>query len=106
RFSFEETLEYARRAGITIYTVGLKLHDFAARNKLEQLSGETGGRSFFIGEVAELDEIYDLIQQDLRSQYLLAYQSSNTADDERFRSVEVRVKPDGLSAKTISGYYP
>lgn len=106
RFSFEETLEYARRAGITIYTVGLRLRDFEARTKLEKLSSETGGRSFFVGDVDQLEQIYDLIQQDLRSQYLLAYQSSNTANDEGFRSVDVEVKPEGLAAKTISGYYP
>lgn len=106
RFSFEETLEYARRAGITIYPIGLQLRDFEARRNLQQLADETGGRAFFIGDVQKLDQIYDLVQQDLRSQYLLAYQSSNTGDSGDFRSVEVRAKPSGLEAKTISGYYP
>ena len=43
RFSFEETLEYARRAGVTIYTIGLG--DDAAHKKLAKLAEETGGRA-------------------------------------------------------------
>ncbi|MDY7092581.1 MAG: VWA domain-containing protein, partial [Acidobacteriota bacterium] len=106
RFGFDETLEYARRAGITIYPIGLQLRDFEARRNLQQLADETGGRAFFIGDITQLDQIYELVQQDLRSQYLLAYQSSNTDDSGDFRSIEVRAKPSGLEAKTISGYYP
>ncbi|MEM9294011.1 MAG: VWA domain-containing protein [Acidobacteriota bacterium] len=106
RFSFDETLEYARRAGVTIYPIGLSLRDFDARNKLETLADETGGRSFFISDVNQLSAIYDRIQSDLRSQYLLVYQSRNEAAGSEFRSIEVELDNDDLSAKTISGYYP
>jgi Ca-activated chloride channel family protein len=106
-FSFEETLEYARRAGVTIYSIGLSLGGGEARGKLDQLSRETGGRSFFIHSVEELPEIYRLVQEELRSQYLIAYQSSNTSGSGDFRTVELRL-PDRPKAKvnTISGYYP
>jgi len=106
RFSFEETLEYARRAGVTIYSVGLDLRDSLARAAMKQLADETGGRSFFIAKAEDLEEIYNLIQDELRSQYLLAYQSSNSQDDEEFRSLEVKVDVPGAEVKTISGYYP
>jgi len=106
-FSFEETLEYARRAGVTIYSIGLSLDAGDARSKLAQLSHETGGRSFFIHSVEELPEIYRQIQEELRSQYLIAYQSSNTSSSGDFRTVDLRI-PDRPKAKanTISGYYP
>ncbi len=106
RFSFEETLEYARRAGVTIYSVGLSLQEGSARSDLRQLADETGGRSFFIGSVQELPEIYNLIQQELRSQYLLAFQSSSTDDTGSFRPLEVKTSRKDLNVKTISGYYP
>ena len=106
-FSFEEALEYARRAGVTIYSIGLGLGRGEARGRLDQLSRETGGRSFFIHSVDELPEIYRSIQEELRSQYLVAYQSSNTSGSGDFRTVDLRI-PDQPKAKvnTISGYYP
>ncbi len=106
RFDFGETLEYARRAGITLYSIGFRLNDFGARKKLAQLAQETGGTSFFIHDIAELELIYRQIQQELRSQYLIAYQSTNTDDDGEFRSVELKVDRKDLTVKTLSGYYP
>ena len=108
RFSFEDSLEYARRAGVTLYAIGLKdaADDRDSRKKLTQLAEETGGRSFFIQDAAELPAIYDTIQQELRSQYLLAYQSTNTNKDSAFREIEVKLTRSGLEAKTLRGYYP
>lgn len=106
RFEFAETLEYARRAGITIYSIGFRLNDFSARQKLTRLADETGGRSFYIQDIVELEPIYSQIQQELRSQYLIAYQSTNTSEDDDFRSVDLRIDDKSLVVKTLSGYYP
>ncbi len=106
RFDFEETLDYARRAGITVYSIGFRLTDSSARRKLNQLADETGGRSFHIHDISELGDIYNLIQRELRSQYLIAYQSTNTSEDDDFRSVELKIDRKDLVVKTLSGYYP
>ena len=106
RFDFEETLEYARRAGITVYSIGFRLHDPDARRKLTRLSDETGGRMFYIREIAELEAIYSQIQRELRSQYLIAYQSSNTSEEEEFRVVDLKIRRPNVEVKTLSGYYP
>ena len=103
RFGYEDALEYARRAGVTIYTIGLG--DDVEKKKLEKISEETGGRAFFIKSVSELDGIYATIEQDLRSQYLVAYQSSNTSGTE-FRAVDLKVAQPGTEVKTMRGYYP
>ena len=73
---------------------------------LKKLADETGGRDFFIKDTAELKGIYDAIQVELRSRYLLAYQSTNPARELRFRLVDLKVDRSGLDAKTIRGYYP
>jgi Ca-activated chloride channel homolog len=109
RFSFEDTLEYARRAGVAIYAIGLNLDGKGAgiaRKKLDQFSDETGGRSFFIVSIDELPTIYEQIQRELRSRYLITYQSSNDAPGGDFRSVAVSTSAPGVAVKTISGYYP
>jgi Ca-activated chloride channel family protein len=108
RFKFDDVLEFARRAGVTIYTVGLALDrgEHEAKKALEKLASETGGRSFFVADAKELGPVYQSIQEELRSQYLLVYQSTNAKNEKKFRSVDVKVKEPGLEAKTIRGYYP
>lgn len=108
RYGFAEALEYARRSGVSLYTVGIGLstRDSDARLKLSQLAEETGGRSFFIDRAGELTGVYKSVETEIRSQYLLAYQSTNSGDDEKYRAVEVRMARPGLQAKTLRGYFP
>ena len=107
-FEFDDALEFARRAGVAIYGIGLQLNkkQYEARRKLSRIAEETGGRTFFIDDIAELEAIYADIQRELRSRYLLAYQSSNTSGSRDFRTIEVEVDGSGLEAKTMRGYYP
>ena len=106
RFSFEDALEYARRAGVTVYAIGLGIDEAGARRRLARLSAQTGGRSHFVRDPDLLDEIYANVQRELRSQYMLAYQSASQRTDDGFRRIEVDVRRAGTEVKTMSGYYP
>ena len=106
RFSWDDTLEYAKRAGITIYSIGMGIQEGNSRRKLATLADETGGRSYFIKKPSELADIYTQVEREMRSQYLLAYQSSNTNVDGKFRKITVKAKVPGAEVKTMSGYYP
>lgn len=112
---FREALEYARRSGVAIYSIGLDVGrlDLSVRNKLRSLAEETGGQVFFISKAEELRDVYDQIEAELRSRYLLAYnsdaevrQEDGERADDGFREVEVKIKKRGLDARTIRGYYP
>ncbi len=122
RFDFEQTLEYAQRSQAAIYSIGIALGegDKVMRNAggrvpkkqkvkpkdvLRRLASQTGGLSFFIDEVEELDAVYETIAAELRAKYLLAYQSTNDTDDGEFRRIEVKVQGGG-EARTLRGYYP
>lgn len=108
RFDFDDTLDFARRAGVTIFTVGLALDrgEGEAKRALERLARETGGRSWFVADAAELVPVYAAIEEELRSQYLIVYQSTNTKTDKKFREIELKVDMPGTSANTIRGYFP
>ncbi|MEE2776604.1 MAG: VWA domain-containing protein [Acidobacteriota bacterium] len=106
RYRFEEVMEFARRAGVAIYSIGLGItqRDVIARNKLLRLADETGGRHFFIEDADGLSSIYAKIETEIRAQYLLAYQSSQKGS--KFREVRLDMTRRGLKAKTMRGYYP
>jgi len=107
RFSYEQILEYAQRTGVEIYVIGM---DVPTRPPevgmfLDRLAVETGGRAYRISRAVELGPIYRSIQNELRSQYLIAYQSSAPQDD-GFRKIEVEVSRPGVQLRTTHGYYP
>ena len=108
RYAFREALEYARRSGVVIYTVGLNVGTMKTgiRKKLSRLASETGGRHFFIRQALELEDVYREIEQELRSQYLVAYTSDNPSAEDDFRTVELKVRGGKLSARSLRGYYP
>ncbi|MDA8020128.1 MAG: VWA domain-containing protein [Thermoanaerobaculia bacterium] len=111
RFDVDTTLEVARRSGIQIYAIGLQEEKLArvSRRVLRRLAEESGGRAFFPDSADELPAIYRRIQDDLRSQYFLTYQSNSTQPPTSFRRVEVAVEDKGrgeLEVRAMSGYYP
>ena len=107
-FDFDRTVEVARRSGVAIFAIGLgkAAQDRGSRRTLTTLSEETGGRAFFIDSVDELDRIYAEIDQDLRTRYLMVYQSTSDKPENEFRAVKVKVKRRGADVRTMSGYYP
>ena len=110
---FEQAIDIAKRSGVAIYAIGLKLSvvDVAARRKLQALARETGGQAFFVGQAEELEGVYAAIEKELKSQYLVGYVSDARADGRagagaEFRSVEVKLSGfPGLKARTARGYY-
>ncbi len=105
--TWEETLEFARRSGVTIFPIGLKglKRSPQAASLIEQLARETGGRSWFVKDVAELDGVYGEIIAELRSRYLVTWQVT-VGEDEGFRPVTLRVLRDGVRVTAPAGYYP
>ena len=107
KYTFEDAIEFARHTGVSIYVIGLNLpsNERDVRTKLYRITGETGGEMYHIDSVRDLKRVYEKIQLELRSQYLIAYQSSSTK--EGFREVDIDLpKRRGLEAKSIRGYYP
>ena len=109
RYSFEEVLEFARHAGVSIYPIGLNLPsgNEMARMALQRLARETGGTCYLIESARELQNVYTKIERELRSQYLVAYQSDQgDSDRDHYREIEVKLTQPGLTARTLRGYYP
>jgi len=111
--AYDEVLEAAKRSEIAIYAIGIRSKDANAFGKgygqadfaLRQLTTQTGGRVFFPTSVDELKAIYALIAQELSSQYLVGYTSTNPKRDGSWRRINVRATRPGATARTRMGYY-
>jgi VWFA-related protein len=108
KHTYEEVVDFAQRSWTTIYTIGIgiKVTEVMTRHHLSNLAKVTGGRSFFLNFDSNLDRVYDEINRELRTQYVLAYTSSTEAPADELRKVKVKVDRKGATVTTISGYYP
>ena len=107
RFDWDQTLEFAKRSGVAIYVVGLAIpiREWDVRAKLSQLADETGGRVFHVDKAAQLGEAYAKIDEELRTQYRIAFAPPGKANGRWHRvKVEVPGRP-GVEARAASGYY-
>ena len=66
---------------------------------------ESGGPAFEVARAEQLDAVYDRIEAELRSQYLLVYQA-DTSGSRDFRRINVELARDDLDARSIRGYWP
>jgi Ca-activated chloride channel family protein len=111
---FEEVLDLAKRSETAIYSIGLRAGEGTgvsakgfkeAEFVMRQFSQETGGRSFFPNQIADLAGIYGQISDELSSQYTVGYTSKNPKRDGTWRRVVVRVVRPNLTARTKLGYF-
>jgi VWFA-related protein len=77
-----------------------------ARQQLSDIAEQTGGRMYSPHKTSELSGVYSQIADDLRIQYLLAYNSTNQAHDGNWREIRVAVDqhPEAV-VRTRKGYY-
>jgi VWFA-related protein len=103
----EEALAMAQRAEVTIYAISTNRAGAEGRgdNVLRRLAKETGGRAFFPFEAGDLAADFHEIASELRSQYSLAYVSTNPAHDGTFRSITIQPVDKNLRARAKDGYF-
>jgi VWFA-related protein len=107
KFSFDQAIEYARRAAVPIYGIGIGISvtDIDVRYRFSRFSSETGGNVYYIDRAEELNRIYTDIQNELRSQYILGiYPPEGVKPGSKWREINVLVSEG--KTKTIRGYYP
>jgi VWFA-related protein len=105
RLRVEEAIEAAQRTDTVVHI--LYVHDFGygRPDVARKMSDETGGRMIDVGSAKKLNEAFDQISEELRSQYTLGYYPKNAAKDGRFRRVRVETANKDYKILTRKGYY-
>jgi VWFA-related protein len=73
--------------------------------ELRKMSDETGGRVFKVDRRHSLDDVFKELQDEMRSQYSIAYTPTNEVKDGGYRHLEVRLANKELKAQARKGYY-
>lgn len=112
RSDFQRATEAAQLADAVIYPVlVVPITNDAGRNTggenaLTTFALRTGGRVFSPSLGAALDQTFDQILKDLRTQYLIGYYPKDVPlTKDRFHALEVRTADPRLQVKARSGYY-
>lgn len=113
-FKEDQLFDLLREADVQIYTVGFikdldksggfirKSPQKKAKNFLEKLATETGGKSYFPNDLAELNGIAADIAKDLRTQYSIGYVPDNEKPESAYRNIKVVVKDGPNKQKRIA----
>ena len=98
-----QVVERARRSNALIYLIAF------GRERpplLAELAVVTGGRSFLLRDVRDLDKTLADVAKELRYQYLLGYTPPDPIekDDPEWRSIRVVLKKPGARVRARDGY--
>lgn len=117
RLKRQDAVDAAVKANTVVYSIGIDPDcsgtDMDCRldkKALRKISEETGGHAFFPEDQTELNAAFAQIQQELRTQYLIAYSPTNKARDNTFRQLKIdlvnpQLRKEKLKLTYRNGYF-
>src|ERR1700687_1495235 len=107
---FDAARKVAVRSNALLYTIVIRPvknesgRNTAGEHALETMTDTTGGAMFYPDEPQELGAIFDRIDRELRTQYLLAYYPTPRGPANAYRSIQVTVTPAGYHVRHRKSY--
>jgi Ca-activated chloride channel family protein len=110
RSDFDAARKEAVRSSALLYTIVIRPvknengRNTAGEHALETMTDTTGGAMFYPDSTQELGAIFDRIDRELRTQYLLAYYPTPRGPANTYRSIQVTVTPSGYHVRHRKSY--
>ena len=113
KLSMKEAIEAAQKADSIIYGIlyvdrqfygGFSL-GYSGESVLKQMAEETGGRLFTVNGKNSLGSIFEQIQEEMRTQYLIGYTPTNSNKDGSFRKIDLHTNDKDFKVQVRKGYY-
>jgi len=112
RLTRKNAINEALAAETVVYAIGIGDSKGEGVNKgaVREIAESTGGRAFFPKKTDDLQAAFDEIEKELRTQYLIAYSSTNKKRDGAYRKITVEVtnpelKNEKLEVRHRPGYF-
>jgi VWFA-related protein len=104
KLKLQDAIEAAQRTDTVVHIL-LVAADGGDQSTAKRLTDETGGRTIVVRSEKNLEQAFDQISEELRSQYTVGYTPTNKAHDGSYRKVKIELKNKDYSALTRRGYY-
>jgi VWFA-related protein len=103
----QDAIEVAQRTDTVVHIllIGDPFHFSVNEGVAKKITDETGGRTIVVRNEKNLEQAFDQISEELRSQYTIGYTSTNPARDGSYRKVKVETNRKELDVLTRRGYY-
>lgn len=116
KLSKEKAIEAAQKSDSVIYSVyyvdrrfysqgGFTFGGGGGRGVLKKMSDETGGRVYEVDRGHTLNNVFDELSEEMRSQYAIGYTPSNPTKDGSYRKLEIKLANKDLKIQARKGYY-
>jgi len=114
RYTFNDLRKMLKESDVAIYSVGIEESGngslaLEGSGILDEISGVSGGKSFFPRSNAEMDDIFEQIALELRHQYSIGYRPPNFVNDGKWHRIKVKVAPPRgmprLFVRSKEGYF-
>jgi VWFA-related protein len=115
-YNLRTAVEAAQKADAIIYSIyyvdrafysggAFMIGGGGGESELRKMSEQTGGRVFTVSNKHPLSEVFKQIQDELRNQYSIGYESTNTKRDGTFRHIDIKVDNSDYRVQARDGYY-
>jgi Ca-activated chloride channel family protein len=108
----QDAIDAAVKNNVAVYSIGIGDPELykVEQDSLRKISDRTGGRAFFPRDEGELGRAFAQIQEELRSQYVIAYSPQNKLRDGSHRRIKMEIVNPELRKQKLQliyrqGYY-
>ena len=105
KVKLDEAIEAAQRTDTVIHILLVSEAGYNNPGVAKKISDETGGRMIEVRSEKKLQEAFDQISEELRTQYQLGYYPTNAERDGKFRKVKIETVPGDMRVLARRGYY-
>jgi VWFA-related protein len=111
--TLNDSVEAAQRADTLIYSIlysdpgayGIFGGDHDGRRVLQRMSDDSGGGFFEVSKKQTVDNMFAILEEELRNQYSLGYVSDKPVTLSEFRSIQLTAKQKGLQVQARRRYW-
>lgn len=114
RMTLNQAVEAAQKADAVIYSIdysdpgaygGFGFGIGGGEGSLRKMSDETGGHMYKVDRKHSLDQVFQELQDEMRSQYMIGYTPLNEAKDGSYRKIDIKLGSKDLKPQARKGYY-
>jgi len=111
--TLRDAVEAAQKADTLVYSIlysdpgayGLFGSGGDGKGVLERMSNETGGSFFEVSRKKPVDQVFAILQEELRTQYNLGYVSDKPVTVSEFRAIQLTARAKGLLVQARRQYW-